>query len=158
MSNLTDDEVKQMKDQATKDVKDALDQLEKDYPGASEGLAAVVGATGGGASSTTALYFAGAKGFSASGITSGLAAIGRLVGGGMTAGVALLAVPVAALAVGAYAVTKQRKSARLATALRTAIAKIYAVQERLLQNAEYFKEELAGIKATIEVLQRKKPA
>ena len=88
-------------------------------------------------------------GFSAAGITSGLAAAGAIVGGGMVAGVAVLAAPVAGLAVAGYAIARRRRSAKLAAALRTAIEKLHPIQERLTANAEYFREELAEIKAYI---------
>ena len=66
------------------------------------------GIVGGGA----ALYFAGVVGFSAAGITSGLAAIGAIVGGGMLAGAAVLAAAPFVLAGGGYMATRyfrQRK-------------------------------------------------
>lgn len=54
-------------------------------------------------------------------------------------------------------VNKKKKNAKLAVALGTAIRKLYDVQERLLKNAEFFKEEIASIKATIDLLTKKKP-
>ena len=57
-----------------------------------------------------------------------------------------------------YAIAKKRKNAKLATALGAAIKKLFKIQQRLMQNAEYFKEEIAGIKAAIDLLTRKKPA
>jgi len=59
------------------------------------------------------LYFGGVTGLSAAGITSGLAAAGGLVGGGMAAGVAVLAAPAVLLGVGAYAVVSQRNKRKL---------------------------------------------
>ena len=50
----------------------------------------------------------------------------------------------------------ERKNAKMAAALATAIGRLYDVQERLMQNAEYFRAELATIKATIEFLKNKK--
>lgn len=65
----------------------------KDSP-ISEVLGGAVGAGAGGAVSFAALYFGGkVVGLSAAGISSGLGAAGSLVGGGMSAGVAVLAVP-----------------------------------------------------------------
>jgi hypothetical protein len=75
----------------------------------------------------------------------------------MVAGIGVLAAPVALLAVGGYAIAKKRKNAKLAQALGEAIGKLYAIQDRLMKNAEYFKEEIAGIKAAIDLLNRKKP-
>jgi predicted membrane protein len=71
----------------------------------------------------------------------------------------VLAAPVALLGVGAYAFAKKRKDARLAAALGTAIGKLYAIQERLLANAENFKNEIITIRATIDfLLTKKRPA
>ena len=50
---------------------------------------------------------------SAAGITSGLAAAGAIVGGGMVAGVFVLAAPVAALAAGGVGVAAHLKSKQL---------------------------------------------
>lgn len=156
MTTLNDAEIQRMRDEATLEVKDALTRLESDYPGITEGLAAALGSTAGAAGSFFALTTLGTAGLSAAGITSGLATAGSIIGGGMVAGIGVLAAPVAALGLLGYALAKRRKSAKLAAALGVALAKIYAVQERLMQNAEHFREELAGITATIEMLQRKK--
>ncbi|WP_221067129.1 hypothetical protein [Methylomagnum ishizawai] len=158
MQEIDHDEIEQMKNQATREVKAVLDELENDYPGITEGMATVLASGAGAAGSLAALYGLGVTGLSAAGITSGLAAAGSLVGGGMVAGIGVLAAPIALLGVGAYAVAKKMKNAKLAAALGTAIRKLYEIQERLLQNAEYFKEEIAGIKAAIDLLTKKKPA
>jgi hypothetical protein len=97
-------------------------------------------------------------GLSASGITSELAAAGALVGGGMVAGIGVLAAPVAILGVAGYAIAKKRKSAKVAAALGQAISKLYDIQSHLITNAEYFKEEIAGIKVAIDMLTKKKVA
>lgn len=66
-----------------------------------EVLAGALGAGIGGVGSFAALYGLGSVvGLSAAGIASGLAAAGSIVGGGMAAGVFVLAAPVAALAAG----------------------------------------------------------
>ena len=110
----------------------------------------------GAAASFGALYTLGTTGVSAAGITSGLATAGSIVGGGMVAGIAVLAAPVAVLGIGGYAIVKH-KNAKLTAALSQAIQKLYEVQERLMSNAEYFKAEIAGIKATIDMLTKKAP-
>lgn len=76
-----------------------------------------VGAAGGVGGGLAAVYFMGTVGFSGAGIVSGLAAIGALVGGGMLAGIAVVAtVPVILGGGGAAAVryyrSKQFKEAR----------------------------------------------
>ena len=135
-----------------------MNELNKDHPKIVEGSAAMVGGALGGSASLTALFFGGSvTGLSAAGVTSGLAAAGAIVGGGMVAGVGVLAAPVAILAVGGYAIAKRRRNAKLAAALRTAIEKLHRVQERLTANAEYFTEELAEIKAYIDNFERQMP-
>jgi len=151
---LNNDDIKAEANAAAKDV---LKQLENDYPGITEGIASFVGAGTGAAGSLGAISMLGIPGLSAPGITSGLAALGSLVGGGMVAGIAVAAAPVAGLGVAAYAIAKKRKSAKLAAALGQAINKLYDIQTRLMANAEFFKEEIAGIKAMIEVLSGKNP-
>lgn len=76
-------------------------------------LAAAGGIGAGGVIGFAALYYAGVTGLSAVGITSALAAAGTLVGGGMAAGIAVLAAPAVLLGVGAYAWTAQRNKKRL---------------------------------------------
>lgn len=157
MTQLSDDEIRTLRDQSTKEVKEALDELENDFPGVTEGLAAALGAGTGAAGSLGALYGLGTIGLSAPGIASGLAAAGSIVGGGMVAGIGVLAAPVAVLATVGYAVAKKRKNAKLAVALGVAITRLFEVQEKLVKNAEYFRDEIAGINATIELLTRKLP-
>lgn len=77
-------------------------------------LGGVAGATGGAAVSFAALYLGGSVvGLSAAGITSGLAAAGALVGGGMAAGIGVLAAPVAVLAVAGYGLFSYIKTQKL---------------------------------------------
>ena len=134
-----------------------LDELREDHPKAVEGAAVAVGATLGASASFTVLYFAGTVGLSASGITTGLAAAGTVVGSGMVVGIGVLAAPVAVLSVGFYAYAKRRRNAKLAAALRTAIEKLHRIHERLAANAEYFKKELAEIKAYIDQFETQMP-
>ncbi len=149
--------IQQMKDEANEDIKEALDELQRNHPEVVDVAAAAVGAMLGGGASYAALRFLGTPGLSGPGITSALAAIGRLVGGGMPAGVVVLGVPLAVLGVGGYAIAKNRRDAKLAIALNIAILKLYAIQERLMENAEYFREELAEIKAWITELENRRP-
>ncbi len=156
--DLRPEEVQRMKDEAHKALKEAMDKLGRDHPKVVDAAAAAVGSTLGGAASFTALYFGGSvAGLSAAGLTSGLATAGALVGGGMAAGVSVLAAPVAIFGVAGYAIAKKRRNAKLAAALGRAIEKLYQIQERLIANAEHFREELAEIKAYIDQLTRQKP-
>lgn len=80
-----------------------------------EALAGALGAAAGGAASFAALFFGGSvAGLSAAGITSGLAAAGAVVGGGMAAGVFVLAAPVAVLGTGAALIAANVKNKKLA--------------------------------------------
>lgn len=153
-----DDGLLRLKTEATDETRAIVQEIERDYPGITEGLATALGASAGGAGSLFALStFGTVAGLSAPGITSGLAAAGALVGGGMVAGIGVLAAPVAVLGVAGYAVAKRRKSAKLTAALGEAIRKLYGIQEHLLANAEYFRDEIAGIKVAIDKLSSKKP-
>lgn len=77
-----------------------------------EVLGGALGAGLGGAASFAALYGLGTAGLSAVGITTGLATAGGIIGGGMAAGVFVLAAPVAILGgigVGLVAAAKRKK-------------------------------------------------
>ncbi|MDU6724161.1 MAG: hypothetical protein E6456_05895 [Streptococcus mitis] len=75
-----------------------------------EVLAGALGAGIGGIGSFAALYGLGTVGLSAAGITSGLAAIGGVVGGGMVAGVFVMAAPVVVLAGGGILLASNLKN------------------------------------------------
>ena len=80
-----------------------------------EVLGGALGATAGGIASFAALYGLGTAGLSAAGMTSALAAAGAVVGGGMAAGVFVLAAPVAigaGVGVGLAAKLRQRAAPR----------------------------------------------
>ena len=78
-----------------------------------EVLAGALGASIGGVGSFAALYGMGVVGLSAAGITSGLAAAGGIFGGGMVAGVFVLAAPVALLAAGGVLLASDLKNKQL---------------------------------------------
>lgn len=79
-----------------------------------EVLAGALGAGIGGVGSFAALYGLGSVvGLSAAGITSGLAAAGSIIGGGMVAGVFVLAAPVVALAAGGVGLASHLKNKQL---------------------------------------------
>ena len=92
--------------------------------GMSDVLVGALGAGIGGAGSFAALYGLGTIGLSAAGITSALAAAGAVVGGGMTAGIFVLAAPVAVSAgIGVGIANKIRNK------------KVRQLKERLYQEA-----------------------
>lgn len=78
-----------------------------------EVLAGALGAGIGGVGSFAALYSLGVAGLSAAGITSGLATAGTIVGGGMAAGVFVLAAPVDVLAATSVGVASHLKNKQL---------------------------------------------
>ena len=106
--------IQRMKDEAQKEIKEAFDELQRDFPEVVDVVAA--------------------------------------------AGVALLTGP---LGIVGYAIAKKRRDAKrkakLTAALSRAIEKLYKIQDRLLANAEHFREELADIKASIDELKRQNP-
>lgn len=149
------EKIQQMKDEAYESIKEVMDEFRRDHPKVVDAAAAAVGSTIGGGASFTALYFGGAvAGLSASGITSGLVAAGTLVGGGMVAGIGVLAAPMVVLGVAGVLIAQKRRNAKLAVALNRAIEKLYAIQDRLMANAEYFRGELAELRAYITVLEK----
>lgn len=121
-------------------------------------LGAALGATGGAAASFAALYFLGTVGLSAAGITSGLAAAGAVVGGGMVAGIGVLAAPVAILAVGGYAWMAHLNTQRLIQAkeylLKQIIAKHDAVISALKNRADMTEKRANYLDALNISLQR----
>ena len=78
-----------------------------------EVLGGVTGMGVGAGGSYAALYFLGTTGLSAAGITSGLSTAGALVGGGMVAGIGVLAAPVALLGIAGYGLLAHRKHKKL---------------------------------------------
>ena len=85
----------------------------KDSP-IGEAAAGVVGVGAGAGIGFAGLYFGGTvTGLSAAGITSGLAAAGSLIGGGMAAGIGVLAAPAVLLGGAAIGVTSHVKNKKL---------------------------------------------
>lgn len=110
-------------------------------------FAAGTGAAVGGTGSFIALSALGTSGLSAVGITSGLAAAGSVVGGGMVAGIGVLAAPAVVLAAGGVALVSSQKRKRLNNAkhtlLKEAVAKQNEIIESLKNQINISKEELA---------------
>lgn len=145
--------IEKMKNQVSQDVRAVLQELEKKHTSLTEGLATALGAGTGAAGSLAALSSLGTvSGLSAAGVTTGLAAAGGLLGGGMLLGLGVLAAPVVALGGLSYSLAKKRKKADNAAALGLAAKKIFEIQARLIQHEEHFRDELAHIKTTLELL------
>jgi hypothetical protein len=159
MNELTTQEINNLREKSGADIKHILRELESNVPGITEGFGAITGAGIGGAASLAALSGMGSvAGLSAAGITSGLAAAGSLVGGGMVAGIGVLAAPIAVLGIVGYSIFKHKKVKKQTAALQHAIAQLYSVMERLKKNAEYFQQEIAGINLLIETLTARAPS
>ena len=135
-----------------------MTELENDVPGITEGIAGGLGLGTGAGIAYAMLYGLGTVGVSASGITSGLAAAGALISGGMAAGLVVIAAPIFAFG-GAgylgYLWAKNRRKAKTLAALNLALEKLFAIQERLVANAEHFKEELASLKFIVDELKER---
>ena len=132
-----------------------MTELENDVPGITEGIAGGLGLGTGAGISYAMLYGLGTVGVSASGITSGLAAAGALIGGGMAAGISVIAAPIFVLGGAGYFLAKKRRKAKTLAALNLALEKLFAIQERLVANAEHFKDELAHLKSIVDQLKER---
>ena len=99
-----------------------------------EVLGAAIGGGLGAAGSFAALYILGTTGLSAVGITTGLAVAGKVVGGGMVAGIGVLAAPIALGAVGVYALFSRSKAKRLKQIKEQLLKDIIAKHDTVLQH------------------------
>lgn len=105
------------------------------------------GAVGAGAvASYAGLYFAGTTGLSAVGITSGLGAAGGLIGGGMTAGIAVFAAPAVILGIGSFAFMTRRNKKKLLEKkemlLKEAQRKHYEIIQELSKKSQQTEERV----------------
>lgn len=124
-----------------------------------EVLMGALGAGIGGIGSFAALYGLGSVvGLSAAGITSGLAVAGSIVGGGMVAGVFVLAAPVAVLAAGGVGLASHLKNKQLRQEkerlYKEALAKHQAIIKALKDEAEADKERLDYLQSLNILLSR----
>lgn len=112
-----------------------------------EVLAGALGTGIGGVGSFAALYGLGSVvGLSAAGIASGLATAGSIVGGGMVAGIFVLAAPVAVLAAGGVGLAAHLKNKQLRQEkerlYKEALKKHEAIIQALKSEADADKERL----------------
>lgn len=130
-------------DDADKALKDKSRRMENSPIGE-----AVAGAVGVGAGVGFAgLYLGGSvAGLSAAGITSGLAAAGGLIGGGMAAGIAVLAAPAVILGGAGMGVASHMKNKKLREAkeliYKNALAKQTAILKALKDESDADKERI----------------
>ncbi len=123
-----------------------------------EVLTGALGAGIGGIGSFAALYGLGTVGLSAAGITSGLAAAGSIVGGGMVAGVFVLAAPAVVLAAGGVGVAAHLKNKQLKQEkerlYKEALAKHEAIIRMMKEEADADKERLDYLQSLNILLQQ----
>ena len=121
-------------------------------------LGAALGAGAGGAASFAALWGLGTTGLSAAGITSALAAAGSLVGGGMVAGIAVLATPAVILATVGYAIfsrMREKKLMQVKQELYTEVVRKYnAIIKELENKARLQKERIDYLQSLVVYLER----
>ena len=104
----------------------------------------------GGVGSFAALYGLGVVGLSAAGITSGLAAAGAVVGGGMVAGIFVLAAPIAALAAGGVGVAAHLKNKQLRQEKERLYKEVLARHEAIIKA---LKDEADATQERLDYLQ-----
>lgn len=124
-----------------------------------ETLAGALGAGIGGAVSFAALFYGGSvAGLSAAGISSGLAAAGAVVGGGMAAGIFVLAAPIVVLGAGGVGIASSIKNKKLKEAkdrlLKLAIEKNHAINKALKEEINATKERADYLNSINILLQR----
>lgn len=128
----------------------------KDSP-INEAIAGAAGVGAGAGVGFAGLYLGGVSGLSAAGITSGLAAAGKLIGGGMTAGIGVLAAPAvilggAGLMAAAHIRNKKLNEAKQ-VAYKQAIAKQTAILNALREESDADKERIEYLNGLNNLLQ-----
>ena len=123
-----------------------------------EALAGALGVGTGSAIGFAALYLGGSvAGLSAAGITSGLAAAGAVVGGGMAAGIAVLAAPAVVLGGAGVGIASHLKNKRLREAkelcYKEAVRKQSAIINALRNEANADKERIEYLNSLNTLLQ-----
>ncbi len=152
------DQVKRVLDEANAAINDPNRTIQSSSMGPE--LSGVVGAGAGAGLSFAALYGLGVTGLSAAGITSGLASAGAIVGGGMAAGIGVLAVPV----VVGYAYASHKKHQKLMQEKRELYNLALQKQNQLIrmlekenrmnrERAEYLHGLVIMLKAAVRDLQ-----
>lgn len=115
----------------------------------SESIASALGVGLGSGIGFAGLYFGGVTGLSAAGITSGLAAAGSLVGGGMAVGIGVLAAPAFILGGIGYKLASNAKFKKLIEAKEIAYTQAIAKQTAIIKA---LREESTADKKRIEYL------
>lgn len=128
-----------------------------DIFGAFAGFEAIAGLGVGGGIGFGLLNVLGVTGVGAAGITSGLATAGSIVGGGMVAGIGVLAAPAVVLGVGGYALVSNYQQKKLEQTkealLQEAILKQNTIIEELKIDLKHTNDRTEYLKALNIVLQ-----
>lgn len=115
-----------------------------------EVLAGALGSGIGGIVSFTALYGLGTVGLLAAGITSGLAAAGGIIGGGMVAGIFVLATPIAGLAATGVGIATHLKNKQLKQEKERLYQEVLRKHQAIIQS---LKEETNADQKRLDYLQ-----
>lgn len=142
--------VNKLLEEAGKAINDRARTLE------SNGIPEILGAIGGvgaGAVAGAGIMAAGAAGgtVGAAAITSGLATAGSIIGGGMLAGIGVVAAPAVLLGVGGYWLLSERNKKRLAEAKEAALQDAMCKRDAILRE---LKAKNSDNKGRIEYLNR----
>lgn len=111
-----------------------------------EVIGAVVGGAAGVGIGVAAVSAVGVSGLSAVGITSGLATLGALIGGGMVAGIFVAGAPMALLGVGGFALLDLRNKHLLREAKDTLLKEAMVKHDAIIQEL-HGKVKLGGERA-----------
>ena len=135
--------------EAAKEVNEPKKEIQEEEVKEIVGLTA--GAGVGTATSVGLLALLGTNGFSAAGITSALTSAGTLVGGGMAAGLGLIATPIALLGAAGYVALSKKKKKKLVKVkkelLEDAICKQNLIKKELNNKTQLKQEKLDCLNA-----------
>ena len=122
-----------------------------------DALAGAVGVGLGAGIGFAGLYLGGSVGLSAAGITSGLAAAGHLIGGGMVAGIGVLAAPAVILGGAGIGIASHVRNKKLREAkellYKEAVAKQTAIVKALKEEANADKDRIEYLQGLNVLLQ-----
>lgn len=135
------DNLESLREETRIEFASVLEGLRKDHPKVVADAGSVVAGTLGGAALLTAHLSGTVSGLSSTHVVSGLAV--RTVAGWLAPVAVVLA------AVGGYVIGRRRR-AKLVASLRTAVEESHRIIERLTANAEYYREEIAELKAYVD--------
>ena len=123
-----------------------------------ETLVGAAGTAAGAAIGVGGLIAGGTTGLSAAGITSGLAAAGSFVGGGMVAGIAVLAAPAVILGTGgvllASKINKNRIKNQKLILLKECLVKLRALYNEIKNTSKNNQERISYLMQLISLLKR----